>query len=161
MKAKLSLLFLIIALASCKSTTPVVGTKLDMKKEVMLKGNWIMTNVDYPGKDYFKTNVFYIADSQCFVNSNWSFISNNNKGEMKLNSTNTSCPEFNSPITWYINKEGQMVLKITNGHKAKMVKGGHVLRLKNVTENTFELAGEINVAGSKKDIIYSFHRSNN
>lgn len=145
-------------MTSCKSTSSAVNTKLDNKKEVMLKGDWRIISVDYTGKDYFAVNSFNIANSQCFINSEWNFISNNNKGQMKLNNPNTECPEFNSPITWYVNKDGQFVLKVINTHKAKKVKDGYVLDLNDITENSFKLVGKINVAGSVKDITYSFQR---
>ncbi|MGG8496714.1 hypothetical protein ACQY1Q_09875 [Tenacibaculum sp. TC6] len=155
MKKSLLLLLFSIALIGCKSTS-VTNTKLDGKTERMLKGNWVITSVDFPGSDYLKVTSFNIEDSKCFVGSNWSFISNNNEGEMSLNSVN--CKSFNSPITWYVNTEGNFVLKIINDHKAKEVNSGYILKLTNVTENSFNLIDKVNVAGSVKNITYTFQR---
>ncbi|WP_282073582.1 lipocalin family protein [Polaribacter atrinae] len=149
-------LFISIAIA-CKSTS-AVSTKLDNKTERILKGNFTMTAVDFPGSDFLNVTSFYIADSKCFVGSDWSFISNNNKGEMALTSLSTSCKEFSSPITWYLNKDGKFVLKIINDYKAKEVNNGFVLDIINVTESSFQLVDQINVAGQTKDITYSFQR---
>lgn len=155
MKKTLVILLFSVVLIGCKSTS-VTNTKLDGKKERMLKGNWTISSVDFPGDDYLKVKAFNLEDSKCFIGSNWSFISNNNKGEMSLN--NANCPSFNSPITWYVNKEGNFVLKIIHNHKAKTVKSGYILKLNNLTETSFELVDAINVAGSVKNITYSFQK---
>ncbi|MGL5112833.1 MAG: hypothetical protein ACRC6O_09355 [Flavobacterium sp.] len=158
-----SLFFLLFA---CKSNAPAVApsepvavTKLDKKSEVMIKGNWQITNVDYPGADLFKVNSFNIADSKCFIGSTWSFISNNNKGNMAL--TAGGCPAFSSPIVWSVNKEGMFVLKIVEaGVKSKTVQAGYLLRVANQTATTFELVDKIDVAGQQKDIVYYFTKTN-
>ncbi len=143
----------------CKTTASAVNTKLDNKTEKMLKGNWTISAINYTGANLFKVTSFNIADSNCFIGSNWSFISNNNKGQMSLNNPSTSCVDFNSPTTWYINKEGNFVLKIINSHKAKNVNNGFVLNINNLTQTSFDLVDKINVAGSIKNITYSFQRN--
>lgn len=157
MKKTIILVFFSFVLFSCKSIS-VVNTQLDNKKEQMLKGNWAITSVDFPGSNYLKVNSFNIEDSSCFLASNWSFISNNNKGEMSLNNMNTNCKEFSSPITWYVNKDGDFVLKIINNDKAKDVNSGYVLKLNNITKNSFELIDKVNVGGQLKNITYSFQK---
>lgn len=138
---------------------PVATTKLDKKSQVSIKGNWQITDVVYPGSDFFKVNSFNIADSKCFIGSTWRFISNNNKGNMAL--TAGGCPMFSSPIVWSINKEGMFVLKIVEaGVKSKTVKAGYLLRVANQTETTFELIDKINLAGQQKEIVYYFTKTN-
>lgn len=156
MKRILFLAFLSFFFYSCK-TSSVTATKLDRHSQVDIKGNWVITSVTYPGSEYFKVNSFKIADSKCFVGSKWKFISNNNKGEMNLNVAN--CPLFNSPITWFVNKEGQFVLKFVNLYeKSKNVRDGFVLTLANQTDHSFQLVDKVNVQGSVADIIYQFER---
>lgn len=155
-------LFLLLASTlvffACKSTS-VTNTKLDQKSEVKMKGNWTITSVTYPGSDYIKVNSFSIADSQCFVGSTWNFISNNNKGSMAL--TKGNCPSFASPITWFVNKEGQFVMKILDeGIKSKKVKEGYVLFLDNQTDNSFQLLDRIEVGGKLTNVVYQFNKSN-
>lgn len=134
-------------------------TKLDRTSQVAIKGNWQITNVSYPGSDYIKVNSFNLADSKCFVGSTWKFISNNNKGNMTLNSP--SCTAFTSDITWYVNKEGQFVLKILDeGLKSKKVKTGFVLGVRNQTETSFELIDKINVGNKPTDVVYQFQKVN-
>lgn len=157
MKKILIVLSLVVTLFSCKSNSPV-GTKLDMKTEVALKGNWNITSVTYPGSEYIKVTSFNIEDSQCFVGSEWQFISNNNKGEMRL--TKAGCSGYNSPITWYVNKDGKLVMKFLEGVKAKKMDIGYVVTVANITENSFQLIDNINVGGKSTNVVYQFVRNN-
>jgi len=142
---------------SCK-TNSATSTKLDTQSEVMIKGNWKISAVNYPGSDYIKVTSFDLADSKCFIGSTWKFVSNNNKGTMALNSP--SCTSYSTPITWFINKEGEFVLKILDEAKAKTVKSGYVLRVANQTDNTFQLIDRINVAGKLTEVVYQFEKLN-
>lgn len=147
------LFFLIV---SCK-TNPV--TKLDNKTAVGLKGNWKLTSVSYPNSSYIKINSFGVADSQCFEASEWRFVSNNNEGEMALKKP--GCPSFSSEITWYVNQEGNLVLKFIGADaKAKRVKEGYILKVANLTENSFELLDNVEVAGKITTLVYEFNRLN-
>lgn len=156
---KLSLLLLFSMLfIACKSTSTITNTKLDNKTERLIKGDWIITSIDYPGSEYLKVNSFNIEDSKCFVGSNWSFISNNNKGEMKLTNTSSKCKDFNTPITWFINKDNKFVLKIIKNYKAKEKTQGYILDIKNINENSFQLVDKLNVAGQITNITYTFQK---
>jgi hypothetical protein len=157
MKRTLCMLILITAIAGCKSNN-LINSKLDNKTERMLKGNWTLTTVNFPGSDYLKVSSFNLEDSQCFIGSDWNFVSNNNKGNMQLKNTSNACKNFSSPITWYINKDGNFIFKIINNYKAKTVGSGFVLSIKNVTETSFKLVDTINVAGGIKNITYLFQK---
>ena len=141
---------------ACKSKS-ATSTKLDNKTEVELKGNWAITSVSYPGSDVIKVTSFDIDDSKCMVGSTWKFVSNNNKGNMNL--TKAGCAAFSSDITWFINKEGQFVMKILNDTKARKLKEGYVLKVANITGNSFQLIDKINVAGNITDVVYQFSRN--
>ncbi|WP_395045332.1 lipocalin family protein [Flavobacterium sp.] len=156
MKKTFFLLLIAIFIFGCKSKS-ATNTKLNNKAEVALKGNWTISSVTYPGSDYIKVTSFDVADSKCFVGSQWKFISNNNKGDMSLN--NSGCAAFSSPITWFINKEGQYVMKIINETKSKKVLEGYVLKLANVSDNSFQLVDNANVGGKNIEVIYQFSRN--
>ncbi len=145
-----------VLILSCKSNS-ATNTKLDNKTQVGMKGNWTITAVNYPGSNVIKVNSFDLADSKCFVGSTWKFISNNNKGNFSLNSA--SCTAYSTPITWFINKEGEFVMKILDEAKAKKVKEGYVLRVANLTDNSFQLIDRIDVAGKMTDVVYQFSRN--
>jgi len=154
---KLFFLFIVSAFAvGCKSNP---ATKLDMKSEVKLKGNWKIANVSYPGSAYIKVTSFNTADAKCFIGSQWKFVSNNNTGEMAL--TDPNCVSYSSKIKWFINREGNMVMKfLTEGVKAKHTTAGYVLKVANQTENGFQLIDKVNVGGNTADIVYQFERTN-
>lgn len=158
MRKILLLSTLALLLFACKSKS-VTETKLDRPSQVAMKGNWVISSVTYPGSEYIKVNSFQIADSKCFEGSTWKFISNNNKGEMAL--TKIGCPAFNSPITWFVNQQGQFVLKVLNaGEKAKKVRDGYILRIANQTADTFQLIDKIDVGGKNTDVVYQFQKVN-
>jgi len=155
-------LFLLSAFAlffvSCKSTS-VTNTAVDNKTERMMKGDWVISSVTYPGSEYIKVQSFNLADSQCFEGSNWKFISNNNKGDMAF--AKSDCMSFSSPISWFVNKDGQFVLKVLNaGEKAKKVRDGYILNVANQTENSFQLIDKINVGGKMTSVVYQFEKLN-
>jgi len=167
MKKIVLLCVVAILVFACKSTpaapaapetiSNAPAAKLDKASQVAIKGNWQITNVTYPGSEYIKVNSFNVADSKCFVGSTWNFISNNNKGSMAL--TKSGCPAFSSAITWYINKEGQFVMKfLDEGLKSKNVRTGFVLGIANQSENSFQLIDKMDVAGKSTDVVYQFQR---
>lgn len=142
---------------SCKSTS-ATSTAVDNKSERLMRGDWVISSVTYPGSEYIKVQSFNLADSQCFQGSTWKLVANNDKGEMAL--TKSDCMSFSSPITWFVNKEGQFVLKVLNaGEKAKKVRDGYVLNVANQTENSFQLVDKINVGGKMTDVVYQFQKN--
>ncbi|MGO4822491.1 MULTISPECIES: lipocalin family protein [unclassified Flavobacterium] len=158
MKKIIFLTAIALVLFSCKSAS-VANTQLDKAAQIAVKGDWVITSVTYPGQQYIKVNSFQIAESKCFIGSTWKFISNNNKGNMAL--TRADCAAFSSPITWYINKNGQFVLKVLDaGEKAKKVRDGYILNIANMGENAFQLVDKGDVEGKAIDIIYQFERAN-
>ncbi len=75
--------------------------------------------------------------------------------------TKYDCPVFSSPITWFVNSQGQFVLKILNaGEKARKVRDGYVLYIANQTETSFQLIDKINVGGKMTDVVYQFQKAN-
>lgn len=158
MKKILFLTAMAVVLFSCKSTS-ATDTKLNKGSQVAMKGNWVISSVSYPGSEYIKVNSFEIADSQCFVGSTWKFVSNNNKGNMAL--TKSGCSAFSSPITWFVNKSGEFVLKVLDADiKAKKVREGYVLNVANQTESSFQLVDKGNVEGKTIDVVYQFQKVN-
>ena len=65
-KLILTLVFSVLFL-SCKSKS-VTNNQVDNKTERVIKGNWQITAVNYPGSDVIKVTSFDLADSKCFVN---------------------------------------------------------------------------------------------
>lgn len=158
MKKVILMCTLAVLMFACKSTS-VTSTNTDRKAQVAMKGNWVISSVTYPGSQYIKVNTFQLADSECFVGSTWKFISNNNKGNMAL--TKANCASFNSPITWFVNNDGQFVLKVLDaGEKARKVRDGYILYVANQTASSFQLIDKIDVGGKMTDVVYQFQKVN-
>ena len=158
MKKIILISFLSVLFLSCKSTNSATSTKIDSQSQTAIKGEWVISSVNYPGSDVIKVTSFDLADSKCFIGSKWKFVSMSNKGSLALNSPN--CTAYTTPITWFINKEGEFVLKILDEAKAKTVKSGYVLRVANQTEKSFQLVDQINVAGKMTAVVYQFDKLN-
>jgi len=142
---------------ACKSTS-ATSTKVDSKSENALKGDWTLSTVSYPGSEYIKVTSFQLADSKCFEGSQWKLVPNNNKGTMSLNHVN--CAAFSSPITFFVNKDGQFVLKVLNaGEKAKKVRDGYVLRIANQSASSFQLVDQVNIGDKMIDVVYQFQKN--
>jgi hypothetical protein len=156
MKKIIFLVILSLMILSCKSNSATV-TKLDSKKQVDLKGDWTISSVSYPGSEVIKVTSFDLADSKCFVGSKWKLISNNNKGNFSLN--NSNCTAYSTPITWFVNKEDEFVMKILDESKAKKVKSGYVLKVANTTATSFQLIEKMDVAGKITEVVYQFNKN--
>ena len=157
MKKCIVIVLMAVAFIGCKPKEKVVGTNLDNKTERLVKGTWMISSVTYPGSEYIKMNSFDIADSKCFIGSNWKFVSNNNKGTMSLN--NATCTGYSSDITWYINKDGNFVMKFLNEGKARKVVDGYILKIANQTDSSFQLIDRVNVGGKMIDVVYQFQKN--
>ncbi|CAM4015181.1 lipocalin family protein [Flavobacterium antarcticum] len=157
MRKLLLLSMITLFFVSCKSKS-VTNTAVDNKTERMMKGDWTISSVSYIGSEYIKVQSFGLADSQCFEGSKWKLISNNNKGEMSL--TKSDCMSFSSPISWFVNKEGQFVLKVLNaGEKAKKVRDGYILDVANQSENSFQLIDMVTIGGKSTNVVYQFQKN--
>jgi hypothetical protein len=156
---KIAILVCFAALfAGCKSQSPV-ATKTDWRTAKYINGHFTITKVTNPGNDYIAVTSFQLADSHCFEGSSWNFVSNNNKGDMAL-AAGGDCPNFSSPIRWYLNSESQFVLKVLDaGEKAKKVRDGYVLTLSNANDAGFDLSESVNVAGKISNITYHYQKN--
>lgn len=158
MKKIIFISLLSVLIFSCKSKNSATSTKIDSKSQTEIKGNWNISSVTYPGSEVIKVTSFGLADSQCFVGSTWKFVSMSNKGTISLNSP--KCTAYSTPITWFINKEGEFVFKILDDAKAKKITTGYVLRVANQTNSSFQLVDKINVGGKLTDVVYQFQKLN-
>jgi len=150
---KLAFMFLgSLLLAGC-------AAKVDTKAQVGIKGNWEITQVSYSGSNLFTLKSFQIADSKCFVGSKWRFISNNNSGTMALNQS--GCPAVEGDFKWTITPNQDFTLKfVGEGEKAKNVTAGFFLKLRNQSENQFQLVDNTNIGGKPTEVVYTFNRIN-
>jgi hypothetical protein len=138
----------------CKSNPTSAISPSDTSK---IKGEYTITSVTYPGQNLFKIKSFDIADSQCFVNSNWSFVANNNTGKLSLGSP--KCDFFETDITWYVNKNQEFIFKnLSSKSNPKEVKEGFKLKISDITENSFKLIDKVFLDGNSSEIVYQFNK---
>lgn len=152
MKKLLVLGAIALAVVSCKPT-------MDSKSQVGLKGNWTLTKVNRIGGEFVKVNSFNIADADCFIGSQWKFVSNNNTGNLSLNQGG-NCPSFESNFKWSITPNGAFEFKfIDEGVKAKNVTTGYSMQVRNQTSNSFDLVDKFYAGGKTYDVTYHFVRN--
>lgn len=157
MKKLLFLSLMTIALVGCKTSQSGTATKLDRFSQKGMNGNWVITKVTEPQLLNIKS--FGLADATCLEGSLWNLVANNNKGNMEL-VKGGNCPSYSSPITWYINDQGEFVLKfLDTGEKSKNVRSGYTLRVANQTETSFELIDQASVGGRTVEVIYQFQKN--
>lgn len=160
MKKTMLIIVLSVFALGCKPKQTVANTKLDNKTERLMKGDWLVSSVKYVGSDVFKVTSFNIADAKCFEESMWTLVSNNNTGEVVLNKAN--CAAFESKITWYVNKDGNFVMKfLSEGVKAKHTTSGYVLKVANQTETSFQLIDKAAVGSNTAEIVFQFDKIGN
>lgn len=141
----------------CKPKQSLVSTSVERKTQVALKGDWVISDVDYSGSDYFKVTSFDVADAKCFEGSDWHLISNNDSGTVTLKKS--GCPSYASAIKWYVTDEKQFVLKfLKEGAKARKVTSGYILTVSNITDNSFDLTDRVQVGSSSGKVVYHFKR---
>lgn len=151
MKKFIALGLISLAVVSCKPT-------MDSKSQVGIKGNWTLTKVSNLGGDLVKVNSFNIAESKCFIGSQWKFVSNNNSGTVAL-TQGGECPAFENSFKWTISPTGEFNFKfVDQGVKAKHVTTGYSLKVANQSESSFQLVDKIYTAGKSSDVIYQFEK---
>lgn len=153
MKKLLILCIISVTLINCKSTS-AVDNYVDYEAQRNVKGDWIISNIEYPNSNYFQVNHFDIAKSNCFTNSTWNFVSNNNKGTVVFPN---NCATTRN-ITWYINRDGQMVLKFLGSESSRKTETGYVVQYISVNENTFILRDKAMISNNSVQVNITFTR---
>lgn len=64
MKKSILIIVFSVVLFGCKSQS-VTNTNVDNKTERVIKGDWIVSKVSFPGSNYIKVTSFDLADSKC------------------------------------------------------------------------------------------------
>ncbi len=153
MKKILFLLMISATIISCKSTS-AVDNYVNYEAQKNVKGDWIISSIEYPNSNYIQVNHLDIAKSDCFTNSTWNFVSNNNKGTVNFPN---NCAASRS-ITWYINNDGQMVLKFLGSESSRKTETGYVVDYVPVNSNSFILRDKAMISNSKVEINITFIR---
>ena len=74
MKKSILLVVFSILIFGCKSQS-VTNANVDNKTERVIKGDWTVTNVSFPGSDYIKVNSFDLAEYSIIICNEVGFAS--------------------------------------------------------------------------------------
>ena len=107
--------------------------------------------------------LFNQASPDCFEDSKWSFVSNNNSGTYNFQKAN--CNSAPHSIKWFMEENGDEISFlwkfIPEGVKAKDVKAGYKLKLVSSSEVEFTLAQDASFEGNMITIYYQFTKDQN
>jgi hypothetical protein len=153
-----SLLGLALVSVSCSATKQAEVAQNQRAEFLRMKGNWVITNVDYSKK--FKIQPFdENADAQCWVGSNWKFIPNNYSGTYALNGGG-NCPSVTQNIKFEVVGGNEFKFKkLIEGSKAKAVTQGYSLQMLNQSDSQFDLQQNISFEGETVSVVYHFQKS--
>ncbi len=156
LKLILGVVMMIIGLCSCKSTQPI------RQAERTLKGNWTLTNVSYSRPGKFNVKLYNDAGSDCFQNSTWTFVPNNNTGTYQF--TNSGCDTTLKNVKWTIpipdgDSYSFMMKPLTA--KKKSIEGNKGFRtgLQMLTENTMVWSQKLQFEGQPFVITMNFSKN--
>ncbi|WP_073148142.1 lipocalin family protein [Mesonia phycicola] len=157
----------IIALVTVSLLLFACGTtKIERQAERTFKGSWTLNNVTYPNSDGFvDVTLFQDASANCFRNSQWNFISNNNKGTYTLSGAN--CNEGTRNFIWAVQEENadsglyDFTLKpINDGENARKINTGFRLNLVSLSETNMVWEQTVSYEGQPFIIRMNFSKSN-
>ncbi len=142
-------------LVSCGSTKVIKST------EKQLEGNWRLTDVSFPGASgFFDVTLFQTDSSNCFVNSDWSFVANNNRGNVSFQ--NSSCDVALQQMVWSvtpsINGEFDVLIKLAQDEKASKQKTGSRWKLANFDAYQMKWTTQVNFQNKPVTILLSFEK---
>lgn len=116
-------------------------TKIERQAQKTFKGDWTLTDISYPnGVGLVDVTLFGDASRKCFLNSNWHFVSNNNKGNYEL--YGDDCTSGKRTFYWNVKENSDeglyfFTLKPADtGKDARKSKSGYRLELMSLDETT-------------------------
>ena len=154
MKKLTVLIGFLLCLTACGSSEVVREARKTMN------GNWTLTSVDYPGNtSNVEVALLSDASSECFRNSQWDFISNNNTGTYVLDGED--CGEQPRFFNWGIEDDKgepySLTLKPTDSRKNSTAQNhGFRLNLVNLSQNQMIWEQTVQFEGSPFTIRMNF-----
>ncbi|WP_431133348.1 lipocalin family protein [Psychroserpens mesophilus] len=137
---------LAICLVSCGSSKTVRASKK------VIKGNWSLSSVDYSKTGSYNVTLFNDTSKDCFINSTWEFIPNNNTGTYSI--TNSNCNTSTRHFVFTIQEVDEdtglydFLLKPTNDKNKSESNQGFRLKLTTLSDTQMQWQQTVNVDGS-------------
>ncbi|APU70008.1 MAG: lipocalin family protein [Bacteroidota bacterium] len=128
-------------------------------------GSWTLNSVTYPNNPgEFNVTLFNTASASCFENSNWDFVSNNNRGTYTVNGV--GCDGGSNYFIWSIDEENtpsgvyDFLLKPTNeDYKSTTGNQGFRLNLKSLSDTNMVWEQTVSLDGSPFTIRMNFTKN--
>ncbi|MEP3837284.1 MAG: lipocalin family protein [Algibacter sp.] len=152
----LLLLLCTICLISCGASKTLRTSKK------VIKGDWALTNITYSESGTYNVTLLNDASKDCFENSTWSFIPNNNTGKYAINGAN--CNEGNRNFIFTINEVDEasglydFLLKPTNEKGKSETNQGFKLNLTALSETAMQWQQTVSVDGGPFVISMNFSK---
>ncbi|EDM43108.1 hypothetical protein SCB49_12824 [unidentified eubacterium SCB49] len=152
---KIFLLTLVVGLlASCGVPKTVIQSKK------VIKGDWTISDISYSESGTFNTTLLNDASKECFENSTWRFIPNNNTGIYSINNGNCATgdryfaftiQEIDADTGYY-----DFLLKPTDEKGKSETNAGFRLRLSQLSDTNMQWQQTVNAGGSPLTISMNF-----
>lgn len=159
MKKAILATVVILVLAACGTT------KIERQATRTFKGEWTLNNITYPGSSGF-VDVILFEDSptNCFRNSTWKFVPNNNKGVYTI--YGNKCSEGLRNFVWSVQEIDantglyDFLLKpVAEGENARKTSKGFRLSLKRLTDTDMVWEQTVSFEGKPFTIRFNFSKS--
>lgn len=155
---KFILVLTMIALLSCASSKSVNNSKK------MIKGTWTLNSITHNNTGLFNIKLLNDASKQCFENSVWQFIPNNNSGIYSIGKEGCSTGDRNFIFSIIDidsqNSQYDFILKPTNSKmKSETNNSGFRLKLMQLSENSMIIEQTVDYEGSPFKISMNFTKN--
>ncbi len=153
-------LLLLVLLLGLYTGCSVSKEGRSMKKTI--NGEWNLQTINVEGIDSkLKAKVFNEAELECFIGSNWNFVSNNGSGSYSLNGSPTGCQSITRNIRWSVyepkDADKEFQFKRLDDKKNPMDdNNGFRLDVGTLTETSMQLKSAITFEGKAGNIVYNF-----
>ena len=117
----------------------------------VIKGDWSLSAIDYSKTGAYNVTLFNDTSKDCFINSTWQFIPNNNTGIYSIMNSTCSAGDRNFVFTIQEVDETSglydFLLKPTNAKGKSETNQGFRLQLKSLSDNNMQWQQTVNVDG--------------
>jgi len=143
---KLILIVMAVGLISCGASKTVRTSKK------VIKGSWNLSSIDYSKTGTYDVTLFNDATKDCFINSSWQFIPNNNTGTYSM--IDSSCDTSTRYFVFTIQEVDEMtglyhfLLKPTNEKGKSETNAGFRLKLNSLSETQMQWQQTVTVDGA-------------
>jgi hypothetical protein len=150
---------MMLLFASCS------GSKEATSMKKTLNGNWTLKTIAVEGNNsIINVKVFNEADNNCFIGSQWNFVSNNGAGSYSLPAGTGNCTAATRKIKWSIyepkGEEKRFQFKRLDDKNNSMDDGnGYRLNIGSLTDSSMQLKSAITYEGKPVTVIYNFNKN--